>query len=71
MNKPDRLTSAERAALRAQRLRPKEVWVPDIRDPEVRRRIHEACQRIAASPKREEEIALAEALQHRPADDPD
>ncbi len=75
MNKPEPMSTRarvakRRAALRAQGLRPKQVWVPDLRDPEIRQKIHEACQRIAASPLRGEDIAFAEAVQYWPPEDP-
>jgi len=76
MNKPEPLSTRERvarrrAALRAQGLRPMQVWVPDLRDAEVRRQIHDACQRIASSPPREDDLAFIEAIQYWPEDDRD
>ena len=76
MNKPEPLSTRERvarrrAALRAQGLRPMQVWVPDLRDAEVRRQIHDACQRIASSPRREDDLAFIEAIQYWPEDDRD
>jgi hypothetical protein len=76
MNKPESLSTRDsaarrRAALRAQGLRPKQVWVLDLRDPDVRERVHTACQRISAAPHREEDLAIAEAVQYWPPDEPD
>jgi hypothetical protein len=76
MNKPEPLKPRERVArrravLRAQGLKVKQIYVPDLSDPRIRREIHDDCQRIAASPSREEDIAFAEALQYWPPDDPD
>jgi hypothetical protein len=66
MNKPVPLTSRERvarrrAALRAQRLRPKQIWLPDLRDPQVRREIDQACRRIAGSRDELEAVAFLES----------
>lgn len=71
MNKPERLTPRQRAALRAQGFQAREVWVPDLEDAGVRRKIHQACQRIAEASAREEDIAAAEALQYWPPEDRD
>jgi hypothetical protein len=76
MNKPEPLSSRERVArrrakLRAQGLRPKQVWVLDLSDPEIREQIRQDCARIAASRHREEDIAFAEALQYWPEGDRD
>lgn len=71
MNKPGRLSARQREALRAQGLQAREVWVPDLADPDVRRRIHDACQRIAAAASRDEDVAAAEALQYWPPEDRD
>ena len=73
MNKPAPLSSRERvakrrAALRAQGLRPKQIWVPDLRRPEIREQIRREAEAIAAS-DREADIRFAEAIQHWPEDD--
>jgi hypothetical protein len=76
MNKPEPVSTRDRvakrrAALRAQGLRLKQMWVPDLRDPEVRREIDGACKRIATSPRHQEDIAFMESLQYWPLDDRD
>ena len=76
MNKPEPLSTRHRvakrrAALRAEGLRPKQIWVLDLRDPGVREQIRRDCARISASPTREDDLAFAEALQYWPPDDPD
>lgn len=58
-----------RAALRAQGLRPKQIWVPDTRAPgflaEARRQSRLIAERMAHS----DDLAFAEALQYWPEDD--
>ncbi len=76
MNKPEPMSirsrvAKRRAALRAQGLRPKQMWVLDLRNPEVREQIRHDCERISASLHREGDLAFAEALQYWPEDDPD
>jgi len=56
-----------RAALRAQGLRPKQFWVPDLRRPEVRAQIRREASAIAAS-DREADIRFAESAQFWPED---
>ena len=51
MSKPKPLSTRERvarrrAALRAEGLRPKQIWVPDLRSPEARERIRRECEAI-------------------------
>ena len=72
MNKPAPLTNRERvarrrAALRAQGLRPKQIWVPDLRIAEVREQIRREAVALAAL-DRSEDIAFAESIQHWPTD---
>ncbi len=60
MGKHENLTGAQRtaryrAAKRAQGLRLKQFWVPDLRDPKVRTRIERAVAAINAS---DEEAAI-------------
>jgi Protein of unknown function (DUF3018) len=52
-----------RAALRAQGLRPKQIWLPDLRDPKVRAEIRADAAALAAQAHRwQDEFADAEAL---------
>jgi hypothetical protein len=72
MNKPDPVSNQQRVAkrrakLRAQGLRPKQIWVPDLRLPEVRARIRRDVETIAAL-DRSGDIAFAESIQHWPED---
>lgn len=60
-----------RAALKAQGLRPKQFWVPDLRDPKVVEQIRAAARAIASSPSFEDDMAFIEAVQYWPPDDPD
>ena len=47
----------------------RQIWVPDLRDPEVRNRVRRACQAITAAPARDEELAFVEAVQYWPEDE--
>lgn len=76
MNKPEPVPARERvakrrAALRARGLKPKQFWVLDLENPEVRREVQEACERISSSPHREADLQFVEAIQYWPPDDPD
>jgi hypothetical protein len=76
MNKPEPLSTRERvarrrAALRAQGLRPKQVWVPDLRSPEMRERIRQECLAINEAVRRAGDWAFINAVQFWPEDDPD
>ena len=52
-----------RAAMLAKGLRPQQVWVPDIRNPDVMTAIRRANSLIAAHPKVEEDVmAWVEAM---------
>ncbi|HEV2818592.1 MAG TPA: antitoxin MazE family protein [Allosphingosinicella sp.] len=71
MGKHQPLTNRERvakhrAALRAQGLRPRQIWVPDVRSPEfiaeARRQSRIIAKRMADS----DDLAFAEALQFWP-----
>lgn len=68
MGKHENLTGAQRvakrrAALRAQGLRPKQFWLPNLRDPKVRSAIRADAAALAAQADRFEDImAEAEAL---------
>ncbi len=74
MSKPNPMSTRERvarrrAALRAQGLRPKQVWVPDLRRPEVRERIRRECEAINEAMRRSDDWAFIESLQAWPEDD--
>lgn len=68
MGKHENVSGAQRvakrrAALRAQGLRPKQFWVPDLRDPKVRSAIKADADALAAQAERFEGIrAEVEAL---------
>ena len=54
MNKPGPISGRERvarrrAALRAQGLRPKQFWVPDVHSPEFREQARHAALAVASS----------------------
>ena len=75
MGKHENLTGAQRvakrrAALRAQGLRLKQFWVPDLRDPKVRAAIEADADALAAQADRwRDEIDDAEALSAEVLDD--
>jgi len=65
MNKP--LTPAERAArwrarMRAQGLRPKQIWVPDVHSPEFKAEARRQSLLIANSPHEAEDQAFIDSL---------
>lgn len=67
MGKHERIGTRERvakrrAALRAQGLRPKQIWVPDLRDPAVQERIREQARALAQSPAYQEDMAWVQAV---------
>lgn len=67
MGKHERMTGAERvarrrAALRAQGLRPKQFWVPDLRDPKVREEIARSVEAINRSMAESDDMAFVEAM---------
>lgn len=53
---------AHRARLRAQGLRPIQIWVPDVRSPEFVAEAHRQSQLVAASAHAEEDQDLADAI---------
>ena len=68
MNKPEPISTRDRvakrrAALRAQGLRPKQIWVPDLRSAEARARIEAECRRINARMGESGDRAFLEAIQ--------
>ncbi len=52
-----------RARLRAQGLRPVQIWVPDTRSEEFRREARRQAQIIAKSPQETEDQAFIDSLQ--------
>jgi hypothetical protein len=76
MNKPGPIPGRERvarrrAALRAQGLRPKQFWVPDVRSPAYKAEISRQCRRLARATRESDDLAFAQAIQYWPPDDPD
>jgi hypothetical protein len=77
MGKHENLTGAQRvakrrAALRAQGLRPKQFWVPDLRDPRVRAEIQREGAEINRRDENTDVMAWLESLQAELwADEPD
>lgn len=71
MGKHEPLTNRERvakhrAALRAQGLRPKQIWVPDVRSAEFLAEARRQSRIIAERMSRSDDLAFAEALQYWP-----
>lgn len=53
--------SAYRRRLRERKLRPLQIWVPDLSDPEVRERLKEEARRLRDHPSTKEGEAFVEA----------
>jgi len=53
---------AHRARLRAQGLRPIQIWVPDVRSPAFRAAAHRQSLAVAGSPKAQDDQAFIDAL---------
>ena len=53
---------AHRDRLRAQGLRPIQIWVPDVRAPAFRRQAHRQSQAVAASAHASEDQAFIDAV---------
>jgi hypothetical protein len=51
-----------RARLRAQGLRPIQIWAPDVRSPSFRAEAHRQSQAVAASAHAAEDQAFIEAI---------
>jgi hypothetical protein len=67
MNKPEPVSNRDRvakrrAALRAQGLRPKQIWVPDLRRPEVREQIRREVEAIVAADRASGDQAFIDAI---------
>lgn len=62
-SKPVRLKVGEhRDRLRAQGLRPIQIWVPDVRAPSFREQAHRQSQAVAASAHVREDQAFIDAI---------
>lgn len=53
---------AHRERLRAQGLRPIQIWVPDTRTPEFKREAHRQSVAVARSPTEKEDQAFIDSL---------
>jgi hypothetical protein len=60
---------AHRARLRAQGLRPIQIWVPDTRSAAFAREAARQSRLVAESPGEEEDLAFIEAISEWPPDD--
>jgi len=61
--KPSRMkVRAHRDRLRAQGLRPIQIWVPDIRSPLFKSEAHRQSLAVAASPHASEDQAFVDAI---------
>jgi hypothetical protein len=74
MNKPTPVPGRERVAkrratLRAQGLRLKQFWVPDVRSPEFKAEARRQCRLINEAMKNSDDLAFAEAIQYWPPED--
>ena len=72
----ENLTGAQRAARyraakRAQGLRLKQFWVPDVRNPKVLADIDRAVAAINRSMAESDDLAFIESVRYLPPDDPD
>lgn len=56
---------AHRARLRAQGLRPIQIWVPDVRSPAFRAEAHLQSMAVAGSVQAEEDQAFIDAVSDR------
>lgn len=57
-----RRVSEHRRRLRAQGLRPVQIWVPDVRSPEFTREAHRQAAAVAASRHAEDDQAFIDAV---------
>ena len=67
MNKPARLSNRERvarwrAALREQGLRPKQIWVPDLRSAEFKEQARREALAVAAADREADDQAFIDSL---------
>lgn len=54
--------SAHRARMRAQGLRPVQIWVPDVRSPQFAAEAHRQSERVAAADRASDDLDFVEAL---------
>lgn len=54
--------SAHRERLRAQGLRPVQIWVPDVRSPEFAAEAHRQSERVAAADRASSDMDFVEAV---------
>jgi len=62
---------AHRARLRAQGLRPIQMWVPDVRTPEFKAEAHRQSLAVAMSAQAPEDQAFIDAISDWPGDEMD
>jgi hypothetical protein len=53
---------AHRERLRAQGLRPIQIWVPDVRSPRFREEAHRQSRAVALSPRETEDQAFIDSV---------
>ena len=51
-----------RAKLRAQGLRPIQIWVPDVNDPKIREQIKREARLIARSAQEKDDLAFVDSI---------
>ena len=54
--------SAYRARMRAQGLRPVQIWVPDVRSPDFAAEAHRQSARVAAADRTSDDMDFVEAV---------
>ena len=54
--------SAHRARMRAQGLRPVQIWVPDVRSPEFAAEAHRQSEVVASNPGTHDDMDFVEAI---------
>jgi hypothetical protein len=59
---------AHRARLRAQGLRPIQIWVPDVRSPEFTAEAHRQARLVASSPGADADQDFVDAISEWPAE---
>jgi len=62
VNKPERLTDEDRRALEARGLRAVEIWVPDLRRPEVREALEREVEEIRRADQLDDIMAFVESV---------
>lgn len=60
--------SAYRARMRAQGLRPVQIWVPDVRSPEFAHEAHRQSKLVAAADRASDDMDFVEAVSEDWAD---